>query len=220
MKDPYEVLGVSRNATEEEITKAYRKLAKKYHPDLNPGDEAAAQRMSEINAAYDRIKNGTADSCSGYGSYSGGQGTSYGGYGPFTGYGPFGGFGRYGTGTRSGSRRADLETVRQYIEARRYVEALLILQNVAERDGRWYYYSALANYNLGSRATAINHIRIAVNLEPDNESYRRMLERMHAGGAAYTRQSTAYGRPFAGLGSVCWYYLLIQFLCGCCCRCR
>ena len=58
MKDPYEVLGLSRGASEEEVTKAYRRLAKKYHPDLNPGDEEAAKKMSEVNEAYDRIKRG------------------------------------------------------------------------------------------------------------------------------------------------------------------
>jgi len=57
LKDPYTVLGVSRNASEDEIKEAYRKLAKKYHPDLNPGDEVAAAKMKEINAAYDQIKN-------------------------------------------------------------------------------------------------------------------------------------------------------------------
>ena len=56
MRDPYEVLGVSRNASQDEIKRAYRKLAKKYHPDLNPGDENAAKMMREINAAYDQIQ--------------------------------------------------------------------------------------------------------------------------------------------------------------------
>ena len=59
--DPYKVLGVAPDASDEEIKKAYRELTKKYHPDLNPGDEAAAEKMNEINTAYDQIKNGTAD---------------------------------------------------------------------------------------------------------------------------------------------------------------
>jgi len=55
--DPYAVLGVPHDADEEQIRQAYRRLAKKYHPDLNPGDAAAAQHMNEVNAAYDQIKN-------------------------------------------------------------------------------------------------------------------------------------------------------------------
>ena len=58
--NPYEVLGVSPEATDEEIKKAYRELTKKYHPDLNPGDEYAAKMMNDVNAAYDQIRNGTA----------------------------------------------------------------------------------------------------------------------------------------------------------------
>ena len=57
VRDPYEVLGIPKTASEEEIKQAYRKLAKKYHPDLNPGDETAAKKMNEVNEAYDRIRN-------------------------------------------------------------------------------------------------------------------------------------------------------------------
>lgn len=82
MKDPYEVLGVPHGASEEEVTKAYRKLAKKYHPDLNPGDEAAAQKMSEINDAYDRIKKGDVGVRSSYSRTAGPQqGNAQYGYG-------------------------------------------------------------------------------------------------------------------------------------------
>lgn len=68
IQDPYQVLGVSPSASEKEITRAYRKLAKKYHPDLNPGDENAAKKMSEINEAYELIKNGGAGRASAAGS--------------------------------------------------------------------------------------------------------------------------------------------------------
>lgn len=57
MDDPYKVLGLQQGASEDEVKSAYRRLAKKYHPDLNPGNEEAAKKMNEINAAYDRIKN-------------------------------------------------------------------------------------------------------------------------------------------------------------------
>ena len=56
IQDPYKVLGVRPDASDEEIKRAYRELAKKYHPDRNPGDAEAARRMQEINAAYDQIK--------------------------------------------------------------------------------------------------------------------------------------------------------------------
>jgi molecular chaperone DnaJ len=93
VKDPYQVLGVSPDASDEEIKKAYRDLTKKYHPDLNPGDESAAEKMHDVNAAYDAIKNGTAQQQTwdggaaqqAYGPY-GWAGYSTGGFNPYTWY--------------------------------------------------------------------------------------------------------------------------------------
>lgn len=56
MKDPYEVLGVPRTAGDAEIKKAYRRLARKFHPDVNPGDSGAHKRFQEIAAAYEILK--------------------------------------------------------------------------------------------------------------------------------------------------------------------
>lgn len=57
MTDPYKVLGLPSTATDDEVKQAYRRLAKRYHPDANPGDQTAERRMQEINAAYDEIMN-------------------------------------------------------------------------------------------------------------------------------------------------------------------
>lgn len=207
--DPYKVLGVSPDASDEEIKRAYRRLAKKYHPDLNPGDAEAAKKMQQVNAAYEQIKNPEKANPAGNAGY---------GYG----YDPFGG---YGQRTYTNSQTGDQyqQAAYQYIRFGRYQEALNALNNTTERNAQWYYLSALANDGLGNQVTALEHIRRAVSMEPDNQEYLYTLKQMENGGADYRRQAGSYrgfeihSNPCSNL-LFCW--LANIFCCGgrfCCC---
>lgn len=92
-KDLYEVLGVSRDASDAEIKKAYKKMVKKYHPDLNPDSKTAEEKMKEVNHAYEVLsdpqKKARYDQFGDDGSNSGGFGGGAGGFGGFGG-GDFG----------------------------------------------------------------------------------------------------------------------------------
>ena len=200
MRDPYAVLGVDRNASDEEIKQAYRRLAKKYHPDLNPGDKMAAEKMQEVNAAYEQIKNPEKASSQQTGGY---------GYG----YDPFGGY-RHGSYNGSGDQYAD--GAYRYVRMGYYREALNMLANSANRNARWYYISALANNGLGNQVTALEHIRKAVSMEPDNQEYLYTLQQIESGGTAYRRQAGSYG-GFTMRSSPCTNLLLCWFVNVFCC---
>ena len=205
--DPYKVLGVSPDATDDEIKQAYRRLAKQYHPDRNPGDTEAAKKMQQINAAYEQIKNPEA-----YKRTSGGYGGSsqYQSYG----YDPFGGWQQYQHQGQSAGDQYQQSAYR-YIQFGRYQEALNVLQNSSEKNARWYYLSALANDGLGNQVTALEHIRRAVSMEPNNPLYLQTLEQIQNGGAAYRRQAGNFrGIHFrGGLWQICLCYFLQIFCC-------
>jgi molecular chaperone DnaJ len=215
MSDPFSVLGVSPSASGDEIKAAYRRLAQKYHPDLNPGDAKAAQRMKDINAAYDQIKNpGSAQQSDAGDRYEGGYGASY--ADPF-GFGGFGGFGGYRqkTGASNESKAA-----RHYIEAGHFDEALHVLSTVpsGDRNAEWFYLSAIANYNVGNRISALQHAQTAVRMEPGNYEYAQLLKSMEYGGEVYRRTSRA---PVfnSDMGKLVIGLCAAQFLCRFCAFC-
>jgi molecular chaperone DnaJ len=211
ISDPYEVLGVSPTASEKEITKAYRKLAKKYHPDLNPGDEEAAKKMSEINAAYEQIRNGNGNAS----QYSNGGGYSgesrYG-----RGYDPFG-YGQYGHGQQQRSQSFEFNPVRQYMFAGHYQEALNVLANMTDRSAEWYYYSAIANDGIGNKITALNHAKTAVQMEPNNPEYIRALYQIQNSGRVYQQQSQEFGLPFINIANICVSTCITYYIFRICC---
>lgn len=153
--NPYKILGVPDGASEEECARAYKKLAKKYHPDLNPGNAEAERKMAEINSAYDQIKNGTASQ------------NQYG----------------YRESRQSSSSSAPnyYNSAAQFIQSGQYQQAINLLNNIEDRNAMWYYLSALANMSLGNRETAEDHIRTAYAKEPDNATYQQAYQNITNG---------------------------------------
>lgn len=215
-QDPYKVLGVSPDASDEEIKKAYRELTKKYHPDLNPGDAKAAEKMNEINAAYDQIKNGGGQQQGAYGQ-NGGYGQ---GYGPFGGYGGGGysgwsSWGGWGNAQSHQSERSEYTAARNYIRNGMYREALNALSGVPaqQRDARWYYLTAAANMYLGNKVSALENAKRAAEMEPDNLEYRRLLDQLRGGGDFYDGYTTSYSTQVSP-GSLCMTMCALNFCLG------
>lgn len=162
MTDPYKVLGVSPDASQEEIARAYKKLAKKYHPDLHPNDKIAEAKMCEINEAYDMLQNKKtgASGNSDYYGYSAGGNT--------------------------------FNMVRQCIQMGRYYDALRLLDSINTRNGQWYFLAAVTHFNLGNKSTALNYISRAMEMEPDNMEYRNFYHQMENYSNAYSQKQTKY----------------------------
>ena len=192
MIDPYSILGVDRNASDDEIKKAYRKLSRKYHPDANinnPNKEQAEEKFKEVQQAYEQIMR-EKEQGSGYGSYGGG----------------FGGFSGFSGQTENSYQ--DEEAIRRqaaanYIQSGHYREAMNVLQSLEQRNGQWYYLSSMANMGLGNNVNALNDIREAVRQEPDNAQYRMLLQQMEGGGTWYQEMQNPFGGMPTGGDDYC-----------------
>ena len=218
MTDPYQVLGVSRDASTEEIKKAYRALSRKYHPDANinnPNKAEAEEKFKQVQQAYKQImeekENGTS-SYSSQGSYGGSYGS--GGYGGSYGNGGYGGY-NYGSSTED----AELRAAANYLNNMRYQEAMRVLNNISRHNAQWYYLHAIANAGLGNNISAVQDAQTAVNMEPDNMQYRQLLSQLQGGGQWYTDMGQGYGYERAGgdMGKWCCECLAINAMCNCCC---
>lgn len=191
MTDPYQILGVSRDASDDEIKKAYRTLSRKYHPDANinnPNKDQAEAKFKEVQQAYQQImKEREYGSSGSYGA--GGYGTSggYGSYGSGQSGDPFGGFwGDFGGGYRqqAGPEATDNEDVlhlraaANFIGSGHYQEALNVLNDMKDRSAQWYYYSAMANSGLGNNVAALEHAKTAYQMNPNNMQYQVLLQRL------------------------------------------
>ena len=188
MSNPYTVLGVSPNATDDEIKEAYRKLAKKYHPDINPDKELAEAKMKEINYAYDTIKIMRENKNTYHSEYN----TNY--------------------NSNTYNNNINFETVERYIVAKEFMLARMALYQLPKTSSKWYYYSAIISFNLGDIQTASYHIDVACSMEPNNQTYQNLksqMENMYYQRKTTKRYKFSFGRL---LFSLFKFYIIINII--------
>ncbi|HOW22725.1 MAG TPA: J domain-containing protein [Sedimentibacter sp.] len=189
MKDPYEVLGLQRGASKEEVKSAYRRLAKKYHPDMNvnnPLQDLAEEKFKEIQWAYDEIMSGKADS-PGYGS-------TY-------------------TNNNTGSS-GDLYSARSYINAGRFQEAMNILRRTNVRNAEWNFLMGVCHVSMGSINQGLQYVQTAVNMDPSNFEYQNYLNQIYNMQHLYQQRAYNYGGG-PSTADCCAQLICADCLCEC-----
>lgn len=174
MRDPYQVLGIPSTATDDEVKKAYRNLARKYHPDNyhdNPLADLAQERMKEINEAYEEIQSQRKRASSG--SAGSGYGTSYGG----AGYG--GGYAGYQSYT------GPYQRVRMAIQQGNLNLAEELLNAMQDHNAEWNFLKGAVCTRRGWMDEAKRYYQTAVQMDPGNAEYQRALDMAEGRQTAY-----------------------------------
>ena len=192
MKDPYAVLGVSKNASDDEIKNAYRELARKYHPDNytdNPLSDLAGEKMKEINEAYDQIMNSRR---------SGKHSTGAGGF--------------------DANASSSFPEVRSLINQGRLEQAQEVLDGVPpqSRDAEWYFLNGTVLYRRGWFDQAFTGFTTASRMDPSNMEYRNAVNN------AQRQQGRQYNpyRTYGGTGGCDGCDICSSLICAdCCCEC-
>ncbi len=200
MNDPYQVLGVKPDASDDEIKRAYRELARKYHPDNyqnNPLADLAEEKMKEINEAYDAVTK--MRSGGGTGGYASG-GSAYQGQSAYR--------------QQSQSGDPTFARVRSLINGGNLDQAEQLLRSTNARTAEWYFLAGSVAYRRGWMDEAMQNYQRAVNMEPNNLEYRQAYTMMQRGGNAY--RPAGYGGTGMDAMDCCTTMMCLNCLCGGC----
>lgn len=201
MRDPYQVLSISPSATDDEVKKAYRELARKYHPDNyhdNPLADLAQEKMKEINEAYEEIqkqrKNAASSASYGRSPYGNAYNSSYG----------------------SGSSSPQLQRIRSAISGGNLQLAEQLLSQIGSHDAEWNFLKGIICSRRGWMDEAQRYLETAVQMDPGNMEYRSALNAVIGDG--YRPQGFHVFRTGSYDSSACLRYcgtiLCVNAMCG------
>ncbi|OPJ61216.1 J domain-containing protein [Clostridium oryzae] len=202
MQNPYEILGVREGASKEEIKKAYRELAKKYHPDQygnNPLKDLAEERMIEVNEAYEYLmKNASSSTSSSSSSYS--KRSEY------------NSSSSYNNPNTAGQQ---YNNIRMDIQHGNYRNAEDALNSMPTKDAEWNFLMGMLHMKKGWYDSAQNYVATACNMNPANREYQDALSRMHNRNNSY--RNNYYGRQSSGndMFDCCLKLWCLDSLCEC-----
>ena len=164
--DPYRILGIDSSASDDEVKRAYRKLAKQYHPDVNK-EPGAEEKFKQIQNAYDTIMKMRK------------EGTSY---------------NQYNNYSQQTNYSSEYQAVYNYVNSGYFREAMAVLERITDKTGMWYYLHAICNSNLRNPIAAREDAEMAVRMEPNNAQYRTLLQRLQGMQNQYNFYSQPYVR--------------------------
>lgn len=197
--NPYKVLGLEDGASADDVKKAYRKMARVYHPDLHPDDPEATQKMNEINEAYDMLTNPEK-----YAAKRVMQETQSSGEPVYE-----EAFAQQQTSATPAPLAGDSPQIKQAVEcinAGQAQDAIDILTQIPSdgRNARWHYLSAMANQALDNYMQATDHMEKAAQMEPKNQMYQQLLLQFRTAGQM--REKGAGGFEFNAKTFVCIFF--------------